>query len=478
MFDGLVSGAVFAQSHAVVGEDVDRRDAHEGRQANGRPHVVREHEERAGVGAQAPVERHPVQRGGHGVFAHAEVQVAARVVVGGVVRFGLHHGVVGPGQIRRAAQQAGDALGQRVDGHAGRLPRGHVPLVGRKSRKVFVPAGRQFAVHGLLPGRRQFRKGGRVGFDGLTPGQFPSLAVRDHLLEEGAHVLRDEELRFQRPSEVLLGQFDFLFAEGLAMGLGRAGLVGTAVADDRAAQDDRRTVRLVPRHFDRGFDPGEVVAVHNPLHVPPVGIEPQARVLREGQVRAAVDRDAVVQVEDDQPAQSEVSREGTGLGGDALHHVPVAGDDIGVVVDDLVAGAVVPGRQVGLGHGHAHGVRDALPERSRGGLHAGRISVLGMAGRLAFPLPEVPDLIEGEVVAGEMEHGVEQHGPVSAGEHEAVAVRPVGVFGVVPHEARPQHVGDGRGFHGKAGMAAVGLLHGVDGQHADGVDASLLEIVF
>ena len=255
-------------------------------------------------------------------------------------------------------------------------------------------------------------------------------------------------------------------------------LFGTSVADDRAAHDDRGTIRLVSRHFDRGFDPGEVVAVQNPLYVPPVGVEPQARVLREGQVRAAVDRDAVVQVEDDQLAQAEVPREGAGLGGDALHHVPVAGDDIGEVVDDLVAGAVVPGCQVGLGHGHAHGVRDPLPERSRGGLHAGRISVLGMAGCLALPLPEIPDLIEGEVVPGEMEHGVEQHGPVPAGEHEAVAVGPVGIFRVVPHEARPQHVGDGRGFHGQAGVAAVGLLDGVDGQHADGVDASLLEIVF
>ena len=261
------------------------------------------------------------------------------------------------------------------------------------------------------------------------------------------------------------------------MGLGRAGLVGAAVSDDRAAQDDRGPVGLVPRHFDRGFDPGEVVAVHHPLHVPSVSIEPQARVLREGQVRAAVDRDAVVQVEDDQLAQAEVPREGTGLGGDALHHVAVAGDDIGEVVDDLVAGAVVPGRQVGLGHGHAHGVRNALAERSRGGLHAGRIAVFGMAGRLAFPLPEIPELIEGQIVAGEMQHGVEQHGTVPAGEHEAVPVRPVGILRVVPHEARPQHVGDGRGFHGKARVAAVGLLNGVDGQHADGVDASLLEIV-
>ena len=277
---------------------------------------------------------------------------------------------------------------------------------------------------------------------------------------------------------MLLGQFDFLFAEGLAVGLGRAGLVGAAVADDRAAQDDRGTIRLAARHFDRSFDPGEVVAVQDALHVPPVGVEPQARVLGEGQVGAAVDRDAVVQVEDDQLAQAEVPREGTGFGGDAFHHVAVAGDDIGEVVDDLVAGAVVPGRQVRLGHGHAHGVRDALAERSRGGLHAGRIAVFGMAGRPALPLPEIPDLVEGKVVAGEMEHGVEQHGPVPAGEHEAVAVRPFGVFRVVPHEARPQHVGDGRGFHGKARMAAVGLLDGVDGQHADGVDASLLEIVF
>ena len=478
VFDGLVGGAVLAQAHAVVGEDVDRRDAHQGRQADGRAHVIREHEERAAVGTQAAMERHPVERGGHGVFAHPEVQVAAFVITRGVVRFGFHHGVVGPGQVRRTAQQPGDSLRQGVDGHAGRLTRGHGPLVGREARQVFVPAGRQFAAHGLPKGLRQVREGGRVGVEGLAPGQFPPLAVEGHLLEKRLYFVGYQELRLKRPAQVLLGQFHFVFAEGLAVGLGRAGLVGTAVSDDRAADDDRRSVGLLPRHLHRGFDPGEVVAVDDPLHVPSVGIEPQARVLREGQVRPAVDRDAVVHIEDDQPPESEVAREGAGLGGDALHHVAVAGDDVGVVVHDLVAGTVVAGRQVGLGHGHAHRRADPLAQGPRGRLHPGRLAVLGVAGRQAFPLPEVPDLIQGKVVAREVEHGVEKHGPVPAGEHEAVPVRPVGVFRVVPHETRPQHVGDGRRFHGQSRVAAVGLLHGVDGQHADGVDASLLEIVY
>ena len=59
-------------------------------------------------------------------------------------------------------------------------------------------------------------------------------------------------------------------------------------------------------------------------------------------------------------------------------------------------------------------------------------------------------------------------------EHEAVAVEPVGTGGGVLQEPRPQGVGHGRGAHGGTGVTAVGLLHAVDGEGADGVDGQLL----
>ena len=52
---------------------------------------------------------------------------------------------------------------------------------------------------------------------------------------------------------------------------------------------------------------------------------------------------------------------------DAFHQVAVAGDDIGLVIDQIVAEA---GVQDALGQRHAHGIGDALAQRAGGGLDA------------------------------------------------------------------------------------------------------------
>ena len=62
---------------------------------------------------------------------------------------------------------------------------------------------------------------------------------------------------------------------------------------------------------------------------------------------------------------------------DAFHQVAVAGDDIGLVIDQLVAEA---GIEDALGQRHADGIGDALAQRAGGGLDAGQVAIFGMAG--------------------------------------------------------------------------------------------------
>jgi len=285
----------------------------------------------------------------------------------------------------------------------------------------------------------------------------------------GQGLLGDEKGRLGGPAQVLLGEAHLLLAQGSAMGFGPVLLVGAAVGQVRAGHDERGAgVSL--GGADGGGDALQVVSVHA-LHVPAVGLEAPAPVLGEGQVGAALDGDAVVVVEVDELAQAQVAGQRGGLGGDAFHQVAVADDGVDVVVNDLVAGAVEAGGQVGLGDGHAHAVGEALPQRAGGGLHAGREAVFGMAWSAAAPLPEVHELLQGEVVAGEVQQAVEQHGAVTGREDEAVPIGPVGVGRVVPQEARPQHIGHVRRPHGHPRMARFGPLYRIHGQGADGVDA-------
>ena len=66
---------------------------------------------------------------------------------------------------------------------------------------------------------------------------------------------------------------------------------------------------------------------------------------------------------------------------------------------------------------------------------------------------------------------------MAAGQDEPVAARPERVGGVVPHDLLVQQVGGGGEAHRGAGVAVAGLLHGVRGQQADGVDRGVVELV-
>ena len=310
----------------------------------------------------------------------------------------------------------------------------------------------------------------------LAPGRVRGRAALPGLLVERLHVVGHEEGRLERPARRLslvsltsstpsgapcAPDVSCLFGEPQPM------CVRTAISDGRA--------RLGLGGADRRVDGLDVVAVGDLLHVPAVGLEARADVFGEGEVGGAVDGDVVVVVEDDELAQLLVTGERGGLAADALHHVAVAGEHVGEVVHDARRVSVERRPEKALGDGHADGVGEALAEGPGGGLDAGGVPVLGMAGRLAAPLAERLQVVEAQVVAGEMEQGVEQHARVARRQHEAVAVGPGRIGRVEAEMAREQRVRHGGRTHRHAGMTGLGLLHAVDGQKADGVDAALFE---
>ena len=187
----------------------------------------------------------------------------------------------------------------------------------------------------------------------------------------------------------------------------------------------------------------------------------------------AVDGDGVVVVEDDQVAQREVAGQRARLVRDALHQVAVGGDhehaEPGIVAE--------PGLQVRPGDRHADRRRDALAERAGRRLDARRVSVLGMPRGHAAPLAEALQLVQRQVVAGQVQQRVEQHAAVPGGQHEPVAAGPVRVRRVVSQVARPEDVRHRRRAHRQAGMARLRLLDGVDRERADGVDPELVDVV-
>ncbi len=454
-----------------MGVDLDHRQVHQRRQPHRALHVVEEVEERGPERAQA-VAVEAVHDRPHAVLAHAVVHVAPGVVVARDRAAVVDQRERGRLEVGRAAHQVRDLRRRPLDHLLGGLAGGDGVVRRVEPRRIGVPALRQPAVHhqrqlgpqlGML---RLVRVGARVPL-GL------GLRARGHggLAEMLGHLVGHEEVGVGVPAVGLLGEPHLVLAQRRAVGRVGVLLVGRALADVGANDDQRRLAGALGVR-DRLGEALLREVLAQVLHVPAVGLEALAHVLAERHLGLARELDLVVVVEADQPAEPEVTGQRARLGGHALLHVAVAGDRVGVMVDQLVAVAVEARGEHALRQREADRVGDALAERPGRDLHArGALRLeLGMAGGRAAELAEVLEVLERDPVAREVEDRVEEHRRVARRQHEAVAVEPLRVRRVVLHLVRVEAVGHGRQRHRSAGVAGVRLLHPVHREGADGVD--------
>ncbi len=110
------------------------------------------------------------------------------------------------------------------------------------------------------------------------------------------------------------------------------------------------------------------MAVDIAYDVPVIGAEAFRRIIGKPAFGFAVDGDAVVIVKPislpspSVPASEQASWE-------ILHQTAIAHEHPGVMVNDLMAGAIKLRRQRPFGDGHPDGVRQPLAQRAGGGFH-------------------------------------------------------------------------------------------------------------
>ena len=151
----------------------------------------------------------------------------------------------------------------------------------------------------------------------------------------------------------------------------------------------------------------------------------------------------------------------------AFHQAAVAHKDVGVVIDDVQTVFIKFGGKDFFCQCHAHCVGNALSQRAGRGFHAVGVAVFGVAGGFAVQLAEVFQVFNAQVVAGQVQQAVQQHGRVAVGEDEAVAVVKFGVGGIVMQEFRPQYFCHFRHAHRRAGVAGICFLNGICGEETD-----------
>ena len=468
VFHRLVGRPVLAQTDRVVGHHIDDRHPHQRRQTDRRAAVIGEGQEGAAIGAEPAMQRDAVHRRRHAMLADAVMDVPPAVILRGDRLHALRQGVVRPGQVGRAADGLGqggvDDLQRHLAGLAGRDLGGvlrQAMAIGRHRRvqRRRIGAGHQGAERGAL----------RAGGQPLRPAPAHCPAPGRDLAPGGGDLGRDDEGRLG-PAQFLPGRRDLVRAQGRAMHRRRALLVGCALADQRLA-GDQRGARIDPGRGDRGGDGFLVVAVDG-ADMPAAGSEAGQLVGRGRQVGAPVDGDAVVVPEHDQPAQLLVPGEVDRLVADAFHQAAVAGDDIGVMVHQVVAEA---GVHHPLGQRHADRGRDALTQRAGCGLDPLGMAVFRVPGGAAAHLAEGAQLVEPHVVIAEqVVDRVDQHRAMAGRHHEAVAVGPVRLHRVDGEEPVEQHRGDIGHAHRRAGMAGVCGLDRVHRQDPDRIGHQVL----
>jgi hypothetical protein len=202
--------------------------------------------------------------------------------------------------------------------------------------------------------------------------------------------------------------------------------------------------------------------------LPAVCFEAFRCIVGEPAIDLAVNGDIVVVVEANQLAELERPGQRAGLVRNAFHEATVTKEHPGLVMDNVVSRPVELGGQHLLTHGHANGIRDALAQRTRGCLDRTARLEFRVACRLVAHLPEVLQLVDGEIlVASQVQQAVKQHRAMAIGQHEAVAIRPLRIGRVVFEIISPQDFGDIRHPHRGAGVTRVRRLDGIHAQCSD-----------
>ena len=203
--------------------------------------------------------------------------------------------------------------------------------------------------------------------------------------------------------EVPLGARHLFGPERGAVGRGGILLGGSAEADIGVRQDQRWPGIHHARRQCR-IQLAQVVAVCHALHVPAVRFKPRAHVLGEGEVSRPVNRYPVGVVQVDQLAELQVASQGGGLRRDPLHEVAIGDDSQDAVIDHRELRPVEAVGEVPLGHRHPHPGREALAQGPGGGLDARGVTVFRVPRRPGPPLAEALQLLERQVVPGQVEH--------------------------------------------------------------------------
>ena len=313
--------------------------------------VVGERQERAAVRNEAAVQREAVHDRGHAELAHAVVDVVAAPLVAArdaSLRSPCQCREVRAGQVGRAAEQFRQRRRERLERDLRGLARGD----GLGLRRARCDAASSAISRQVAPAaRRAMRRvelGGELGMRGARSASNSAFQSASRSRAALARVPRARRRRpgsrtaraASRAPRASAATSSAPSASPCAFAV--PALVRRALADDRLAADQRRLVRSSRCACAIAASTASTSWPSTSRdHVPAVGLEALRRVVGEPAVRPRRrSRCRCRRRARSACRASSVPASDAGLVRDAFHQAAVAEEDVGVVVDDRVAGAV------------------------------------------------------------------------------------------------------------------------------------------
>ena len=194
------------------------------------------------------------------------------------------------------------------------------------------------------------------------------------------------------------------------MGLCRVLSVGRTITNVGTDDDKRWPCFFFSRYGESIGQSTKIIRlIADILHVPMVGFEALAHIFRKSKAGFPFYGYAVIVVDADEFAETQVPRQRGRLVGSSLHKVTVTAKCINIVVHNSMSVTIENRGKMRFCHGHTHSIHNALAQRSSSGFHPWGEPVFRMARRFAPPLSKIYDFLQGKIVACQMEHGIEQH---------------------------------------------------------------------
>src|SRR5438128_1984604 len=137
-----------------------------------------------------------------------------------------------------------------------------------------------------------------------------------------------------------------------------------------------------------------------------------------------------------------MGREGTRFGRDAFLQTTITGQTKNMLIKNAMLAGVEMRLRHFRRHCHTNRVANALPQRPSGALNPRRFKKFRMSRRFRVQLTKTLNLLDRNVVAAEVQPGVEKHAAVAGGKNEIVAVNPARLIRIVSEQITVEHSPD------------------------------------